>query len=62
MYQFLIFCIIVLIIFHIFIYHKYNWPKYVKAINKIPGPEDLVYFGSTLRFYKLKHEGKLTIF
>lgn len=59
MYQFLVLCLILVIIFHIFIFHKYNSPKYVKAINKIPGPEDLIYFGSTLRFYKLKHEEML---
>lgn len=57
MYQFIIFCVIVLYLFHALVYHKYNWPSYVRMINKIPGPKGVLFFGSALKYYRLKHEG-----
>ncbi|KAL0269893.1 UNVERIFIED_CONTAM: hypothetical protein PYX00_007475 [Menopon gallinae] len=56
MYQYIIFCALVLYLFHTLVYHKYNWPSYVRMINKIPGPKGVLFFGSTLKYYRLKHE------
>ncbi|EEB17116.1 cytochrome P450, putative [Pediculus humanus corporis] len=56
MFESLIILFILIFIFHLFIYHEYHLPKYVNLINKIPGPVSHSYFGSSLKFYRLKHE------
>lgn len=59
-----LFCICIftlLILFHVIFYHKYHLPKYVKTIEKIPGPKGFIYFGNALQFYKLKPEGNITL-
>lgn len=49
--------IVAVIVFHVFVFHQYNFPWTVKLINKIPGPEGVFYFGSTMRYWKMKNEG-----
>lgn len=57
MIPFLVVFFSIVILFHIFIYHKYNLPEYARRIDKIPGPTGVFYFGSSLKFYRLKSEG-----
>jgi len=48
------------VVFHIFVFHQYNWPWIAKIINKIPGPSGVPYFGSTFHFWNMKNEGKIS--
>lgn len=54
--------LLVMILFHVYIYQQVFTPGYVKALSEVPGLPEMFYFGSTLKYHGVKREGEVTIF